>query len=51
MTDRTEDDRITMVPSNRVIYENAACMLTAPDTIPPPEPVDATDPYEIESEW
>jgi hypothetical protein len=47
MTDRTEDDRITEIPHNRALYEQAACALTAPDTLPP-EAVQASDPYENE---
>jgi hypothetical protein len=43
MTDN--DDRITEVPENREAYENAACAITAPKTIPP-EVVEASDPYE-----
>jgi hypothetical protein len=44
-----EDDRVTEVPEDRNAYEFAACVITAPDTIPP-EAVEASDPYEIESE-
>lgn len=40
-----ENDRITEVPENREAYENAACALTAPATIPP-EAVDDDDDYD-----
>jgi hypothetical protein len=42
-----EYKRDTEVPEDRNAYEFAACVATAPATIPP-EAVEASDPYEIE---
>jgi len=42
------DDRQTDVPDDPETYAFAARMLTAPKTIPAPEAVQASDPYETD---